>query len=129
MNKCPSLEHKGAMIKVHRIELFYDLYGLTGAECSSKCVELLEEHKFPFLYPDPSVCCPALVLLISQVRKKRFFHGAILSTVNYLLFNSRSSLGYKHIAEEVTMSQLIPEEVIIWMCVMVQFCCEIELTT
>jgi hypothetical protein len=90
-------------------------------ECSSKCVELLEEHKFPFLYPDPSVCCPALMLLISQVRKKRFFHDAILSTVNYLLFNSRSSLGYKYIAEGAMMSQLIPEGVIAWVCVAVNF--------
>ena len=117
------------MIKARRIEFFYDLYGLTGVERSSKCVELLEEHKFPFLYPDPSVCCPVLVLLISQVRKKRFFHGAILSTVNYLLFNSRSSLGYKHVAEGTMMSQLIPEGVIAWVCVVVQFCCEVELTT
>jgi hypothetical protein len=96
-------------------------------ERSSKCVELLEEHKFPFLYPDPSVCCPPLVLLISQVRKKRFFHGVILSTVNYLLFNSHNSLGYKHIAEGVMMSQLIPEGIIAWVYVMVQFCYENEL--
>jgi hypothetical protein len=101
--------------KARCIVLFYGLYGLTGAKCSSKCVELLEEHKFPFLYPDPSVCCPALVLLISQVRKKRFFHGAFLSTVNYLLFNSHNSLGYKHVTEGAMMSQLIPEEVIAWM--------------
>src|SRR5438046_6959062 len=106
MNKCPSPEHKGTMIKARRIGLFYGLYGLTGMECSSKCVELLDEHKFPFLYPDPSVCCPALVLLISQVRKKRFFHGVILSTINYLLFNSHSSLGYNGVVEGAMMSQL-----------------------
>ena len=110
------------MIKVRRIEFFYDLYGFTGAESSSKCIELLEEHKFPFLYPNPSVYCPALMLLISQIRKMRFFHGAILSTVNYLLFNSHSSLGYKHGAEGAMMSQLIPEDVIAWVCVAVQFC-------
>jgi hypothetical protein len=92
------------MIKARRIELFYDLYGLTGAECSSKCVKLLEEYKFLFLYPDSSVYYPTLVLLISQVRKKRFFHDVILSTINYLLFNSHSNLGYKHDTEEIMMS-------------------------
>ena len=122
INKCPSLEYKGTMIKVHHIEFFYDLYGFTGVECNSKYIESLEEHKFPFLYPNPSVYCPALMLLISQVRKKRFFHGVILSTVNYLLFNSHSSPGYKHGAEGAMMSQLIPEDVIAWMCVAVQFC-------
>lgn len=78
------------MIKARHIELFYNLYGLTGAERSSKCVELLEEYKYLFFYLDPSVCSPALVSLISQVRK-RIFHGTILSTVNYLLFNSYQS--------------------------------------
>src|SRR5579862_4081275 len=101
MNKYPSLEHKDIMIKVRRIEFFYDLYGFIGVKCSSKCVELLEEYKFPFLYSDPLIYCSVLMLLISQIHKKRFFHGVILSIVNYLLFNSHSSLDYKHDAEGI----------------------------
>jgi hypothetical protein len=54
------------------------------------------------------------MLLMSPVRKKRFFHGAILSAVNYLLFNSRNSLGYKCVAEKAVMSLLTPEGIIAW---------------
>jgi hypothetical protein len=43
------------------------------------------------------------MLLISQIRKKRFSHGVILSTVHYLLFNTYISLGYKQNAEGAMM--------------------------
>jgi hypothetical protein len=41
INKCPPPEHNGATIKARRIELFYDLCGLTGVERTNECVELL----------------------------------------------------------------------------------------
>jgi len=53
-----------------------------------------------------------LVLLILQICKKRFFHGAILSSVHYLLFNNCNGLGYKWDAGGAMMSQLILKGVI-----------------
>jgi hypothetical protein len=129
INKCPPPEHNGAMIKARRIELFYDLYGITGVERSNKCIELLEEHNYPFLYFDPSVCSPALVFLISQVREKRFFHSAISSTVNYLLFtfaavSAMNVLGRGH--DESTYPRRSHR---VGVCGGTQFRCEVELTT
>jgi hypothetical protein len=56
----------------------------------------------------------------------RFFHGIILSTVHYLLFNTRTSLGYKQNVEGTMMNQLVPEGVITWMCVTVRDFFELE---
>jgi hypothetical protein len=50
---------------MHRIELFYGLQGLTGYDRSNRRDELLEDRKFRILYPDPSVCCPSMTLLIA----------------------------------------------------------------
>jgi hypothetical protein len=58
------LDENGVAIKARRIELFYGLQGLTGYDLSNRCAELLEDRKFRFLYPDPSVCCPSVALLI-----------------------------------------------------------------
>ena len=97
-------------IRACRIELFYGLHGLSSSERSKK---------YPFLYPDPLVSSPALVSLILQVRKKRFSHGAILSSVHYFLFNDCNALSYKLDARGTMMSQLVPEGVVVWVCVAV----------
>ena len=55
----------GVTVKARRIELFYGLQGLTGYDLGNRCAELLEDRKFRFLYPDPSVCCPSVGLLMA----------------------------------------------------------------
>src|SRR5271155_278247 len=112
MHKSTAPDSTGATVRAHRIELFYGLYGLSGSERSIKCIELLEDKRYLFLYPDPSVSSPALASLILQVCKKRFFHYAILSSVHYFLFNDCNGLGYKPDAQGTMMSQLVPEGVI-----------------
>lgn len=119
MHKSTAPDSTGATVRARRIELFYGLHGLSGSERSKKCIELLEDKKYPFLYPDPSVNSPASVSLILQVRKKRFFHGAILSSMYYFLFNDCNGLGYKPDARGAMMSQLVPEGVVAWVCVAV----------
>ena len=119
MHKSTAPDSTGATIRAGRIELFYGLHGLSGSECSKKCIELLEDKKYLFLYPDPSISSPTLVSLILQVCKKRFFHGAILSSMHYFLFNDCNAFGYKLDARGMMMSQLVPEGVVEWVCMVV----------
>lgn len=106
-----------------RIEVFYGLYGLDGPERNAQLSNLLDGHKF--LYPNPSSVVPVFVSLISKEGKKRFFHCAILSSVRDLLFGTSKSLGFRPNATGKIMSQLIPEGVIAWICVVVCFCLSI----
>jgi hypothetical protein len=58
-------DENGVTVKARRIELFYGFRGLIGYDLSNRCAELLEDRKFRFLYPDPSVCYPTMTSLIA----------------------------------------------------------------
>jgi len=105
------------IVKARRIEVFYGFHKLPAAERSARLTYLVNGKMF--LYPNPKVCCLLLVLLMLKERKKRFFHVAILKSVEYFLFANSGSLGYKPNSKGEKMLQLVPEGVIAWLCVIV----------
>jgi len=72
MHKSTAPNHNGTTIKARRIKLFYGLHGLSGFERSIKCINLLEDKKYLFLYPDPSVSRPLGVADITDLQEKIF---------------------------------------------------------
>jgi len=100
--------------------------GLLERNAAVCVLAYLEDHKYPFLYPDPSVCFPGLLLVISQVRKKRFLHGAFWAP--YIIYSSTlvPVSATKQVAGRAMMSQLIPEGVIGWVCGSTQFHYNVE---
>jgi hypothetical protein len=67
MHKSTAPDSNGATVRARRIELFYGLHGLSGSERSIKCIELLEDKKYPFLYPDPLVSSPPLSCHVANI--------------------------------------------------------------
>lgn len=98
------------IIKTRRIEVFYRFHELTGAERSARLTYLVNGKMF--LYLNLEVCFLVLVLLMSKERKKRFFHIAILKSVDYFLFANSVSLSYKPNNKSEKMLQLVLEGVI-----------------
>jgi hypothetical protein len=108
----------GNLHKAVRLEVFYGLHELPIAERVGKLTYLLEGKRFIHANPDV-VCCPALMLLISKTNKKRFFHPAILESVNHFLFSNSQGLGYKVSSEDKRMLDCIPAGIIAWICLLV----------
>ena len=114
------IDYKDQVIQVMRFEAFYQLHDVSGLERANKLALLVDDEEKRLLFPEFHVCSLYLVKLTSKECKQRFFHEAILKSVEYFLFkNGGGGLGHKvNISGEKVM-KIVPAGVIAWICVLV----------
>ena len=128
----PCLKSLKVQIKQRQCNTFNDLrnivltqtlksYGLDEIEDNIERATTVGQllTNLSFIYPIPEVPTPILMLM-SKVRKERFFHQAIIKTLALWLFVKKpNGLGYKMSSDDERMTDRIPKGALAWVCVAV----------